>query len=71
MAKFKILKFPAKCPFPEKSSLVLESLAFSLDGRPSRSGLRGRRRTYLTIFKSAWSANFKMVCYVLLRRLRP
>jgi hypothetical protein len=21
MAKFKILKFPAKCPFPEKSSL--------------------------------------------------
>jgi hypothetical protein len=23
MAKFKILKFPAKCPFPEKSSLVM------------------------------------------------
>jgi hypothetical protein len=27
------------------------------------SGLRGRRRTYLTILKRAWSANFKMVWY--------
>jgi hypothetical protein len=35
------------------------------------SGLRGRRRTYLTILKRAWSANFKMVWYVLLRPLRP
>jgi hypothetical protein len=26
MAKFKILKFPAKCPFPEKSSLVTKDL---------------------------------------------
>jgi hypothetical protein len=36
-------------------------------------GLRGHRRTYHTIFKkgSAWSANFKMVWYVLLRPLRP
>jgi hypothetical protein len=25
----------------------------------SSSGLRGRRRTYLTILKRAWSANFK------------
>jgi hypothetical protein len=32
-----------------------------------RSGLRGRRRTYLTILKRAWSANFKMVWNVLLR----
>jgi hypothetical protein len=24
MANFKILKFPAKCPFPEKSSLIVE-----------------------------------------------
>jgi hypothetical protein len=35
------------------------------------SGLRGRRKTYLTILKRAWSANFKMVLYVLLRPLRP
>jgi hypothetical protein len=38
---------------------------------PSSSGLRGHRRTYLTILKRAWSANFKMVWYVLLRYLRP
>jgi hypothetical protein len=25
----------------------------------------------LTILERAWSANFKMVCYVLLRSLRP
>jgi hypothetical protein len=35
------------------------------------SGLRGRRRTYLTVLKRAWSSNFKMVWYVLLRLLRP
>jgi hypothetical protein len=29
----------------------------------SSSGLRGRRRTYLTILKRAWSANSKMVRY--------
>jgi hypothetical protein len=28
---------------------------------PSSSGLRGRRRTYLTILKRAWSADSKMV----------
>jgi hypothetical protein len=33
--------------------------------------IRGRRKTYLTILKRAWSANFKMVWYVLLRPLRP
>jgi hypothetical protein len=38
---------------------------------PSSSGLRDRRRTYFTILKRAWSAKFKMVCYVLLRPLRP
>jgi hypothetical protein len=37
----------------------------------SNSGLIGRRRTYLTILKRAWSANFKMVWYILLRPLRP
>jgi hypothetical protein len=31
-----------------------------------RSGLRGRRRTYLTILKRVWSANYKMVWYVLI-----
>jgi hypothetical protein len=28
---------------------------------PSSSGLRGHRKTYLTILESAWSANLKMV----------
>jgi hypothetical protein len=37
----------------------------------SNSSLRGHRRTYLTILKRAWSANFKMVWYILLRPLRP
>jgi hypothetical protein len=37
----------------------------------SISGLRGRRRTYLTILKRAWSANLKMAWYILLRPLRP
>jgi hypothetical protein len=36
-----------------------------------RSGLRGSRRAYLAILKRAWSANFKMVWYVLLLLLRP
>jgi hypothetical protein len=31
-----------------------------------RSGLRGRRRTYHTILERAWSANFKMIWYVVL-----
>jgi hypothetical protein len=35
------------------------------------SGLRGRRKTYLTILRRGWSANFKMVLYVLLRPLWP
>jgi hypothetical protein len=37
----------------------------------SNTGLRGSRKTYLTILKRAWSANFKMVWYVFLRPLRP
>jgi hypothetical protein len=41
------------------------------DGRPSSSGLRGRRRIYPTILKLADHALFKMVRYVLLRPLRP
>jgi hypothetical protein len=35
------------------------------------SKVRRRRRTYLTILKRAWSANFKMVWYVVLQPLRP
>jgi hypothetical protein len=35
------------------------------------SGLRGHKRTYLTILESADHALFKMVRYVLLRPLRP
>jgi hypothetical protein len=37
----------------------------------SSSGLRGHRRTYLTILESAGHALFKVVRYVLLRPLRP
>jgi hypothetical protein len=37
----------------------------------SSSGLRGHRRTYFTILNREWSANFKMVWYVLLRPRRP
>jgi hypothetical protein len=37
----------------------------------SSSGLRGHKRTYLTILESADRALFKMVRYVLLRPLRP
>jgi hypothetical protein len=37
----------------------------------SSSGLRGHRRTYLTILESADHALLKMVRYVLLRPLRP
>jgi hypothetical protein len=37
----------------------------------SSSGLRGHRKTYLTILESAGHALFKMVRYVLLRPLRP
>jgi hypothetical protein len=35
------------------------------------SGLRGHKRTYLTILESADHALFKIVRYVLLRPLRP
>jgi hypothetical protein len=35
-------------------------------GHLNSSGLRGRRKTYLTILKRAWSANLKMAWYVLL-----
>jgi hypothetical protein len=35
------------------------------------SGLRGHKRTYLSILESADHALFKMVRYVLLRPLRP
>jgi hypothetical protein len=37
----------------------------------SSYGLRGQKRTYLTILESADHALFKMVRYVLLRPLRP
>jgi hypothetical protein len=46
-------------------------LKWQLTFERSSSGLRGRRRTYPTILKMAWSANFKMVWYVLLRPLTP
>jgi hypothetical protein len=37
----------------------------------SSSGLRGHKRTYLTILESVDHALYKMVRYVLLRPLRP
>jgi hypothetical protein len=43
--------------------LALIKLDYNLTSTssPSSSGLKGRRRTYLTIFKRAWSAHSKMV----------
>jgi hypothetical protein len=51
--------------------IVLKQIALFEVTSDLRSGLRGRRRTYITILKRAWSANFKMVWYVLLQPLRP
>jgi hypothetical protein len=42
-----------------------------LNAKQFSSGLRGHRRTYFTNLESADHALFKMVRYVLLRRLRP
>jgi hypothetical protein len=43
--------------------LALTKLDCNLTSKswPSSSGLRGCRRTYLTILKRAWSAHYKMV----------
>jgi hypothetical protein len=43
--------------------LALIKLDYNLTSMswPSSSGLRGRRRIYLTILKRAWSAHYKMV----------
>jgi hypothetical protein len=53
--------------------LALIKLDYNLTSTswPSSSGLKSRRRTYLTILKRTWSAHSKMVRYVLLRPLRP
>jgi hypothetical protein len=54
------------CTGFDDASLKLLQLNFEL--RPQSWG---SRRTYLTILKRAWSANFKMVWPILLRPLRP
>jgi hypothetical protein len=59
----------SNCVKSGKKKILL--LTFSNGSWPSSSGLRGHRRTYITILKRAWPANFKMVWYVLLRPLRP
>jgi hypothetical protein len=38
-------------------TLSLKPEKFEMDLGPSSSGLRGRRRTYFTILKRAWSAD--------------
>jgi hypothetical protein len=70
------LKFTKKISvFAESVSVFAETTSCCNDDQakywPSSSGLRGRRKTYLIILKRAWSANLKMVWYVLLRPLRP
>jgi hypothetical protein len=51
-------------PFTKKRREIVtmqknDRLGFILFEKAFSSGLRGRRRTYLTIVKMAWSANFK------------
>jgi hypothetical protein len=41
-----------------------DGLGFISFEKAFSSGLKGRRKTYLTILKRVWSANFKMVWYV-------
>jgi hypothetical protein len=41
--------------------LVSSESATAYDWQVNNSSFRGRRRTYLTIFKRAWSADSKMV----------
>jgi hypothetical protein len=60
------------------SSHVKPNNGANFESRPSNCyrcgsnvGFRGRRKTYLTILKRAWSANFKMVWYVFLQPLGP
>jgi hypothetical protein len=60
-----------KSPTTEVTSRLKYFIVTAVDVAASSSGLRGRRRTCLTILQRAWSANFKMVQYVLLLPLRP
>jgi hypothetical protein len=51
---------PLKCNNGNNFSVSSESVT-AYDWQVNNSSLRGRRRTYLTILKRAWSADFKMV----------
>jgi hypothetical protein len=46
-------------------STVRRPFKIYLSSWPSSFGLRACRRTYVTILKRAWSANFKMVWYAM------
>jgi hypothetical protein len=59
-----------KCNNGNNFSVCSESVT-AYDWQVNNSSLRGRRRTYLTILKRAWSADSKMVRKGLLQPLRP
>jgi hypothetical protein len=68
--------FPVQNSFKRLKFYVLFIYSAKAAGRhvfvlASSSGLRGHKRTYLTILESAEHALFKMVKYVLMRPLRP
>jgi hypothetical protein len=63
--------YGARSPTTEVTSRLEHIIVTAVVLAYSSSGLRGRRRTCLTILQRGWSANFKMVRYVLLRPLRP
>jgi hypothetical protein len=49
------------CPTTEVTSRLDHFIVTAVDLAASSSGLRGRKRTCLTILQREWSANFKMV----------
>jgi hypothetical protein len=62
-------RLPRSALESEVTSRLEHFIVTAVDLAASSSGLRGRRRTCLTILQRAWSAKFKMVRYVLLRPL--
>jgi hypothetical protein len=62
-ADFYSLKWTLPTTFPFSRSMDSPGHTVSLKSEKFEMelGLRGRKRTYLTIFKRAWSADSKMV----------
>jgi hypothetical protein len=60
MAKFKILKFPAKCPFPEKSSLAPSSITLSRSQQKLRHSAKTEKFSAKTEIFLLILVNFKL-----------